>query len=1193
MKRLAIIIFVLSFSQAARADYLGSWKIDDAMTFTAQTSSNTGAATDADAVPAYRVYEDETGTAILTGNMAKLDDTNTTGFYSEQITLSAANGFESGKSYSIYISAAVSSVTGATNHNFQIEAATNATKVSGSGTAADNMEVVYSTDFGTNYDSTADMWNVDVTALGGSATPVTNINTVYNTDFAANYSTAFDKWNVMNAGLITTVSGVNSNTDFDITANIGGTNLVGSLVQLTDGGGTYYGRVDSNGTGSTNVTVTWYNSAPTVDVSDNVAFIRPTSFGTATITSTAVATDAIGSAELASDSIGDAEIATGAIASTAFAAGAIDNAAFNVTETLTANPASGGIVAASFGAGAIDATAIATDAIGDAEVATGAIASTAFASGAIDNTAFNVTETLTANPASGGIAAGSFAAGAIDASAIATGAIGNDEFNVTETLTANPASGGIVAASFGAGAITNTVIASGAIVNGTEATGFPTQVLRTTVATPNTATNFVINGGGDLNDNWNDAVMVIYDDAGGGPVAIRRISDSADSSGNSTITLASSPGFTPDTGDVVEIYPNLEAASGGGGGDVTSIAGSTDAAAQLAEAFDNDGTGGDLDLTSLTVVNSGGSAVTITSSGSNGHGVVIAGNGTGEGISSTGGASGHGAEFVGGSSAGNGVYMRSPAAYGLELAATTLHGLYSHGGGDGKGALLVGGATGVGLGVTGGGTSGTGIEVSTSDGHGFAVTATGSSKHGMLITGGTGGTSDALKLVAGTGGVAFRLGSTEMAAQTGDSFARLGAPAGASVSADIAAIEGQTDDLGAAGAGLSAIPWNAAWDAEVESEVDDSLSSAEILLTAEALTDIDDTIEDESIQTKTNFLPSATAGTAGGVLIAGSNAATTFSTLTSTGAFSINGVSNVAQTGDSFNRIGAPAGASMSADIAAIEGQTDDIGAAGAGLTAIDLPDQTMNITGNLSGSIGSLGAQAKLDVNAEADTALSDIHLDHLLATTYDPAAKPGVADALLNELVENDGSGVSRYSPTALETAPTGGGASADVIADAVWDEVRTGHTDPDSFGLYLDDEVSDAVEAAGSAGAGATDVNIEAVPTSRTFVLVRRTEGLVGEASKTIEADVESTYAVDFRNDAATNQKIFRVTDIELASGSMGGLTFSDQEDDWGKEGTLAKFRLTGVSAGTYKLRVSVQYQSSAGPEASGVITLVVVE
>lgn len=61
-------------------------------------------------------------------------------------------------------------------------------------------------------------------------------------------------------------------------------------------------------------------------------------------------------------------------------------------------------------------------------------------------------------------------------------------------------------------------------------------------------------------------------------------------------------------------------------------------------------------------------------------------------------------------------------------------------------------------------------------------------------------------------------------AQTGDTFARLGAPVGASIAADIAAIEAQTDDIGAAGAGLTAIPWNAAWDAEVQSEVADALA---------------------------------------------------------------------------------------------------------------------------------------------------------------------------------------------------------------------------------------------------------------------------------------------------------------------------------------------------------------------------------
>lgn len=109
--------------------YLGSWKINDSVTFTVVTHAATGALTDADAVPSYRVYEDETSTAILSGNMAKLDDPNTTGHYSARITLSAANGFEKGKSYSIFISAAVGGVTGATVRTFQVQAEVTAASV--------------------------------------------------------------------------------------------------------------------------------------------------------------------------------------------------------------------------------------------------------------------------------------------------------------------------------------------------------------------------------------------------------------------------------------------------------------------------------------------------------------------------------------------------------------------------------------------------------------------------------------------------------------------------------------------------------------------------------------------------------------------------------------------------------------------------------------------------------------------------------------------------------------------------------------------------------------------------------------------------------------------------------------------------------------------------------------------------------
>ena len=84
----------------------------------------------------------------------------------------------------------------------------------------------------------------------------------------------------------------------------------------------------------------------------------------------------------------------------------------------------------------------------------------------------------------------------------------------------------------------------------------------------------------------------------------------------------------------------------------------------------------------------------------------------------------------------------------------------------------------------------------------------------------------------------------------------------------------------------------------------------------------------------------------------------------------------------------------------------------------------------------------------SDIDARLAAIHLDHLFATDYDPASKPGTATALLNELIESDG-GVSRFTVNALENGPSGSGASAESIADAVWDEATSGHTTAGTFG------------------------------------------------------------------------------------------------------------------------------------------------
>ena len=65
-----------------------------------------------------------------------------------------------------------------------------------------------------------------------------------------------------------------------------------------------------------------------------------------------------------------------------------------------------------------------------------------------------------------------------------------------------------------------------------------------------------------------------------------------------------------------------------------------------------------------------------------------------------------------------------------------------------------------------------------------------------------------------------------------DIESRIGTPSnlgtGATVAANLVDIEAQTDDIGIAGAGLTAVPWNATWDAEVQSEVDDALVARDL-----------------------------------------------------------------------------------------------------------------------------------------------------------------------------------------------------------------------------------------------------------------------------------------------------------------------------------------------------------------------------
>jgi len=179
---------------------------------------------------------------------------------------------------------------------------------------------------------------------------------------------------------------------------------------------------------------------------------------------------------------------------------------------------------------------------------------------------------------------------------------------------------------------------------------------------------------------------------------------------------------------------------------------------------------------------------------------------------------------------------------------------------------------------------------------------------------------------------------------TNDIQSKIGTPAGASVSADIAAIEGQTDDIGAAGAGLTAVPWNAAWDAEVQSEVDDALVAQRLDELVNADSDIDG-LAPPTVGSVVHELLTKTAGSFTYDQTSDSLEALRDNLATAAALTTVQ-----ADTDDIQSKIGTPAGASMSADIAAVKVDTaailDDTGTAGVVVAAASKTGYQLSATG-------------------------------------------------------------------------------------------------------------------------------------------------------------------------------------------------------------------------------------------------------
>jgi hypothetical protein len=113
--------------------FLGNFNIGETVRWYCNTHDplDDGRSSDADFQPLWRIYNDSSASAIVTGSMVKLDNANTVGFYYGSQVLSTGVGFANGQ-YTVYISAQVTTITGTMHHMFRIGEPADLRSVSGS-----------------------------------------------------------------------------------------------------------------------------------------------------------------------------------------------------------------------------------------------------------------------------------------------------------------------------------------------------------------------------------------------------------------------------------------------------------------------------------------------------------------------------------------------------------------------------------------------------------------------------------------------------------------------------------------------------------------------------------------------------------------------------------------------------------------------------------------------------------------------------------------------------------------------------------------------------------------------------------------------------------------------------------------------------------------------------------------------------
>ena len=234
----------------------------------------------------------------------------------------------------------------------------------------------------------------------------------------------------------------------------------------------------------------------------------------------------------------------------------------------------------------------------------------------------------------------------------------------------------------------------------------------------------------------------------------------------------------------------------------------------------------------------------------------------------------------------------------------------------------------------------------------------------------------------------------------------------------------------------------------------------------------------------------------------------------SVGAMAANTLTASALATDAVTEI--QSGLATQASVDVIDGIVDsilvdtaEIGAAGAGLTALASAANLATVAGYLDTEIAAILADTNELQTDWANGGRLDLLIDGIKATT-------DKLDTAVQVYAGSPTEATYQFTAHALELAPTGGSApSAAAIADAVWDEARAGHVSAGSFGegvASVQGNVTGSVASVATGGIAAASFAAGAIDAAAIAANAIDASALATDAVTEIQSGLATQASVD---------------------------------------------------------------------------------